>query len=797
MGGLPSNEENHEANLEKGPVQPQPQPQPQKEQNGCARCGARIAARLARAALWDVLDPRGPFHKCWDSLLLAQLAYLIVQVPFVVCFGIQYRPRDAMGSIEIIVDATFAIDVLVNFRTGLWDEETQTVNSDRTAIARAYARGWLVPDVLSALPYEWFLMGAANVAARVVKLVRVLRVVKLVKLRRSSLLLQHIAYALGPSLLQLLKLCLGAALLAHFIACIFYGAAHINREDSNWVRRYGIHDASVGYKYLTSLYFTVSTLSTVGFGDVSAASDGERVVAIFAVLLGLTVFASFVSSVSRLLGDMDGPEAKARQRLQQLGSFLSQRKVPRALLRRIAEHQTAASLRQLSADELALIDELSTPLRTELVLFLFAGVLDRLPFFHSKPPSFTAAVVTHLRLEYAEPGDVVMRQGESGDSLYFVAEGELDVHVDRALAEPAAAAATAAKAPPAAGAGAGSVAGSPSVPMAAAGAAGRRGSGSGALGVLRAGDVFGEYSTLLGQRRSATVVAAAPCELWSLSRASLCALLGRWPELLPDFEGMLQVQPGAGGGGGKRGRVVVPGGVLGQVVGGEGVIITARDARSRLREMAACARAAALQRGGAASTAAAAGGAPGGAAAGAGLLRSSSVVAWQQWLGEAAPAAAQAAPAAGGACRWQLPSTAEEPSWPPRQQRARSQSLPGGGPAEKAPPATRSRGPSLRHDFGSLNWREGGSAAEAAAAGARRASRGAGIGRSSMPLLRPTPRMELPRTGSVQESILAAEARANAAAAQTAAVQGLPAPVRSPPGGATAFGSFAERSHSG
>jgi hypothetical protein len=59
-------------------------------------------------------------------------------------------------------------------------------------------------------------------AARIVKLLRVLRVVKLVKLRRASLLMRQLDYVLGPSLLQLLKLCLSAALLAHLIGCVFY-----------------------------------------------------------------------------------------------------------------------------------------------------------------------------------------------------------------------------------------------------------------------------------------------------------------------------------------------------------------------------------------------------------------------------------------------------------------------------------------------------------------------------------------------------------------------------------------------
>lgn len=54
--------------------------------------------------------------------------------------------------------------------------------------------------------------------------------------------------------------------------------------------------------------------------------------------------------------------------------------------------------------------------------------------------------------------------------------------------------------------------------------------------------VAGEYSALLGQRRTATVVARTPGELCALSRESVERLLARWPELAADFEGILQVR---------------------------------------------------------------------------------------------------------------------------------------------------------------------------------------------------------------------------------------------------------------
>lgn len=58
------------------------------------------------------------------------------------------------------------------------------------------------------------------------------------------------------------------------------------------------------------------------------------------------------------------------------------------------------------------------------------------------------------------------------------------------------------------------------------------------LGYLHPGEYFGEYSCLLGQERSASVVASSYVELYSLSRADLELVLQQWPELAEQFEAM-------------------------------------------------------------------------------------------------------------------------------------------------------------------------------------------------------------------------------------------------------------------
>jgi len=52
---------------------------------------------------------------------------------------------------------------------------------------------------------------------------------------------------------------------------------------------------SEGEQYLTSFYFTITTITTVGYGDISGGTSAEKVGAIFLMLFGVISF-SFASA---------------------------------------------------------------------------------------------------------------------------------------------------------------------------------------------------------------------------------------------------------------------------------------------------------------------------------------------------------------------------------------------------------------------------------------------------------------------------------------------------------------------
>ena len=91
-------------------------------------------------------------------------------------------------------------------------------------------------------------------------------------------------------------------LISHWLACIFYAIAYFERPrldaPISWLdqlaRRAGTpylaNDTASGpdlrSRYVTALYFSFTIITSVGFGNVAAVTDAEKVFTIFAMLIG-------------------------------------------------------------------------------------------------------------------------------------------------------------------------------------------------------------------------------------------------------------------------------------------------------------------------------------------------------------------------------------------------------------------------------------------------------------------------------------------------------------------------------
>lgn len=62
----------------------------------------------------------------------------------------------------------------------------------------------------------------------------------------------------------------------------------------------------------------MSTLTTVGYGDVTPQNDAEKIVSMVAMVIGVTVFAYFMGSTASLISAGNATEGAVAQRMAQV-----------------------------------------------------------------------------------------------------------------------------------------------------------------------------------------------------------------------------------------------------------------------------------------------------------------------------------------------------------------------------------------------------------------------------------------------------------------------------------------------
>ncbi|XP_053219743.1 potassium voltage-gated channel subfamily H member 4 [Podarcis raffonei] len=380
------------------------------------------------------------FKALWDWLILLATFYVAVTVPYNVCFTDTEDSLAAARSTivsDIVVEMLFIVDIILNFRTTYVSQSGQVVYDTRS-ICLHYVATWFFVDLIAALPFD--LLYAFNVP--VTYLVHLLKTVRLLRLLR---LLQKLDRYSQYSAMVLTLLMSMFALLAHWMACIWYV---IGRQESNdpvtwdigWLHELGkrieapyinssVGGPSIRSAYIASLYFTLSSLTSVGFGNVCANTDAEKIFSICTMLIGALMHAVVFGNVTAIIQRMYSRRSLYHTRMKDLKDFIRVHRLPQQLKQRMLEYfQTTWSVNNgIDANEL--LRDFPDELRADIAMHLNKDIL-QLPLFESASRGCLRALSLHIKTSFCAPGEYLLRQGDALQANYFVCSGSLEVLKD-------------------------------------------------------------------------------------------------------------------------------------------------------------------------------------------------------------------------------------------------------------------------------------------------------------------------------------------------------------------------------
>ncbi|KAB2042861.1 hypothetical protein ES319_D02G246900v1 [Gossypium barbadense] len=376
-----------------------------------------------------VITPMDSTYRCWETFMVMLVFYSSWVYPFEVAFLSSSAPRKLYMA-DNIVDLFFAIDIVLTFFVAYIDTRTQLLVRESKKIAIRYLSTWFLIDVISTIPFEalgYLFTGNSRVGISY----SLLGLLRFCRLRRVKQLFTRLEKDIRFSYfwIRCARLLAVTLLAIHCAGCLYYlladrypqqgrtwlGSVHPNfRETSLWIR------------YISAMYWSITTMTTVGYGDLHAVNTMEMIFIIFYMLFNLGLTAYIIGNMTNLVCEGTRRTMEFRNSIEAASQFVSRNRLPPRLKEQILAYM-CLRFKAESLNQQQLIEQLPKSIYTGICQHLFLPTVEKVYLFNGISREVLQHLVAKMKAEYLPPREDVIMQNEAPDDVYIIVSGEVEI----------------------------------------------------------------------------------------------------------------------------------------------------------------------------------------------------------------------------------------------------------------------------------------------------------------------------------------------------------------------------------
>ncbi|GAA0152028.1 ion channel [Lithospermum erythrorhizon] len=365
--------------------------------------------------------------KIWETFLVVLVIYTAWVSPFE--FGFLDKPAGPLAMTDNFVNGFFGIDIILTFFVAYLDRNTYLLVDEPKKIAWKYASSWLVLDVISSIPSEL----ARKMSPRPLQTYGLYNMLRLWRLRRVSSLFSRLEKDRNFNYfwVRCVKLVCVTVFAVHCAACFNYLiAADYHTPTDTWIGSViaDFHTRSLWIRYVTSIYWSITTLTTVGYGDLHAVNTREMIFNIFYMLFNLGLTAYLIGNMTNLVVHGTSKTRRFRDTIQAATSFAQRNQLPSRLQDQMLSHlclKFRTDSEGLHQQET--LDSLPKAIRSSISHFLFYSLVDKVYLFRGVSNDLLFQLVSEMKAEYFPPNEDVILQNEAPTDFYILVTGSVDL----------------------------------------------------------------------------------------------------------------------------------------------------------------------------------------------------------------------------------------------------------------------------------------------------------------------------------------------------------------------------------
>lgn len=418
-----------------------------------------------------ILSPNSQIKVLIDIICCFLIIYSIILSPYQMAFDDDnYIQYNFFFYFDSFIDCFFILDLILNFFTAYSDSKEDTVYNIKK-IAINYMKSWFFLDLISCIPFTIIntiiqnsggsvisddlqylndityvdinsidpngnqkisnvvrLQKFAKIARlyRVLKWTRIFRILKMTKQTNQANPFKKLD-DFSDSINRFLKFLIFFIILTHITACLWCFLAKFQialGETQNWIHHYKLQDEKDYLIYISAIYFILTTIFSIGYGDITAVNLYERAYIVLIMMIGCFVYSFAITSLSNIFSKFDKKTEIFNKKEALLNDIKLEYKINSKLYDKIKK-ALKYELLHWNDDRLTLLDSLPTILRNQLYLKMYEKKITHLVFFTDKTHDFITLAVSLIKSAKFSKNDYIISLGELIDEMYITISGTI------------------------------------------------------------------------------------------------------------------------------------------------------------------------------------------------------------------------------------------------------------------------------------------------------------------------------------------------------------------------------------
>jgi hypothetical protein len=310
---------------------------------------------IAQSIKW-VIFPENKYIKAWDILILVLLVVLLFLLPFQMgisaSYWLSFDQSPTWVVFNMAINGCFVVDTFLYFWRAYRLKASDRLIFNLGKIRRHYLKTYFIPNLISCAPTvilvtyaKDFFSTRAFVLILVLDMFKFVRFVRVKSILESSDISMDLYNKFRASQMQFAQLVLFVMVTAHWFACIFSFVAFCESglsflEDNmltnvNWIQAWyegnyvpgGIDPIGRDNymdRYVLALFWSIQTLTSIGYGNVSPITRAEWWVSSILQLLAGFAWAYLIGGIVAIVAAMSVREEMFRQRIDQASDLVDQ-----------------------------------------------------------------------------------------------------------------------------------------------------------------------------------------------------------------------------------------------------------------------------------------------------------------------------------------------------------------------------------------------------------------------------------------------------------------------------------------